>query len=297
MPSLKEVRNRISSVRSTQQITKAMKMVAAAKLRKAQDNIMQMRPYSQRLQGILNNVIASEESQGDNNPFANERVVNRVLVVVITSDRGLCGSFNSNVIKAATAVIDERYAVQKQAGAVTVMCIGRRGRDYFKRRNFNVIEDYTELFHTLRFEKVRAAAEFAMNGFLLKQYDAVEIIYNEFKNVATQVVRTNQFLPLVNLVDISAKQNANSTDYLYEPNKQVITQELLPKSLKITFYKALLESFASEHGARMTAMDKATDNAGELLKELRLTYNRSRQASITKEILEIVGGAEALSNG
>ncbi len=297
MPSLKEVRNRINSVRSTQQITKAMKMVAAAKLRKAQDNIMQMRPYSLRLQGILNNVIASEEVQNDENPFANERPVNKVLVVVITSDRGLCGSFNSNVMKAAVALIDEKYAVQKKAGAVTVMSIGRRGREFFTRRNYNVIETYTELLLTLRFEKVRAAAEFAMDGFLRKDFDAVEIVYNEFRNVATQIVRAIQFLPLTSLPISSVEKTASTIDYLYEPSKQVITQELLPKSLKITFYKALLESFASEHGARMTAMDKATDNAGELLKELKLTYNRSRQASITKEILEIVGGAEALSNG
>jgi F-type H+-transporting ATPase subunit gamma len=298
MPSLKEVRNRINSVRSTQQITKAMKMVAAAKLRKAQDNILQMRPYSQRLQGILNNVIASEETQAEDNPFATVRPVNRVLVVVITSDRGLCGSFNSNVIKTASALIDDKYAEQKKAGAVSVMCIGRRGRDFFKRRNYQVVEDYTELFHALRFDQVRAAAEYAMNGFVNKQFDQVEVVYNEFKNVATQIVRTNQFLPLLpSSPTAAAKATEASTDYLYEPNKAVLVQELLPKSLKITFYKSLLESFASEHGARMTAMDKATENAGELLKELKLTYNRSRQASITKEILEIVGGAEALANG
>jgi F-type H+-transporting ATPase subunit gamma len=299
MPSLKEVRNRINSVRSTQQITKAMKMVAAAKLRKAQDNILQMRPYSQRLQGILNNVIASEETQAEDNPFAAVRSVNRVLVVVITSDRGLCGSFNSNVVKTATALIDEKYADQKKAGGVSVMCIGRRGRDFFKRRNYQVIEDYTELFHALRFDQVRAAAEYAMHGFVNKQFDQVEVVYNEFKNVATQIVRANQFLPLLPSSPTAAAKakEASNTDYLYEPNKAVLVQELLPKSLKITFYKSLLESFASEHGARMTAMDKATENAGELLKELKLTYNRSRQASITKEILEIVGGAEALANG
>jgi F-type H+-transporting ATPase subunit gamma len=177
------------------------------------------------------------------------------------------------------------------------MSIGRRGREFFTRRNYNVIETYTELLLTLRFEKVRAAAEFAMDGFLRRDFDVVEIVYNEFKNVATQVVRSSQFLPLTSLPSTSVEKSVSTIDYLYEPSNQVITQELLPKSLKITFYKALLESFASEHGARMTAMDKATDNAGELLKELKLTYNRSRQASITKEILEIVGGAEALSNG
>jgi F-type H+-transporting ATPase subunit gamma len=294
MPSLKEVRNRINSVRSTQQITKAMKMVAAAKLRRAQDAIIQMRPYSQRLQGILNNIMATLEEQSAN-PLSENRVVQNVLIVCITSDRGLCGSFNTNVVKACTALMNDKYAAQHKAGKVTILTIGRKGRDFFKRKNVPLIEEFTELFSKLSFDHVRFAAEFAMEGFLNKKYDAVEIVYNEFKNVVTQIVRTMPYLPL-QTADKSPVAKL-SIDFIYEPDKESIVAELLPKTLKIQFYKALLESNASEHGARMTAMDKATENAGELLKELRLVYNRSRQAAITKEILEIVGGAEALANG
>lgn len=295
MPSLKEVRNRINSVRSTQQITKAMKMVAAAKLRRAQDAIIQMRPYSQRLQGILTNIMATVEEQSAN-AFSESRTVQNVLIVCITSDRGLCGSFNTNVIKACSALMNGKYAAQHKAGRVTVLAVGRKGRDFFKRKNVPLVEDFTELFGKLSFDQVRLAAEFAMDGFLSKKYDAVELVYNEFKNVATQIVRTIPYLPLQPADDRPVVAEP-STDFIYEPDKESIVAELLPKTLKIQFYKALLESNASEHGARMTAMDKATENAGELLKELRLIYNRSRQAAITKEILEIVGGAEALANG
>jgi F-type H+-transporting ATPase subunit gamma len=295
MPSLKEVRNRINSVRSTQQITKAMKMVAAAKLRRAQDAIIQMRPYSQRLQGILNNIMATIEEQSIN-AFSENRAIQNVLIVCITSDRGLCGSFNTNVIKGCSALINGKYAAQHKAGRVTILAIGRKGRDFFKRRNMPLVEDFTELFGKLSFDQVRLAAEFAMDGFLNKKYDAVELVYNEFKNVATQIVRSVPYLPLQSADDRPVSAGL-STDFIYEPDKESILAELLPKTLKIQFYKAVLESNASEHGARMTAMDKATDNAGELLKELRLVYNRSRQAAITKEILEIVGGAEALANG
>ncbi|MCU0449950.1 MAG: ATP synthase F1 subunit gamma [Bernardetiaceae bacterium] len=296
MPSLKEVRNRINSVRSTQQITKAMKMVAAAKLRKAQDNILQMRPYSERLQGILSNLIANTEEQAVN-PFAEERPIQNVLVVVVTSDRGLCGGFNANIVKAVNSLVENKYSEQQRKGQVTYLCVGRKGRDAFKRRNAKINEEFTEIFHGLSFAKVRQAAEFVMQGFVDKHFDVVEVVYNEFKNVATQIVRTSQFLPLAAAPTQAKQQVANNTDYLYEPNRAEIMADLLPKSLKIQFYKAVLESNASEQGARMTAMDKATENAGELLKELRLTYNRTRQAAITKEILEIVGGAEALSNG
>jgi F-type H+-transporting ATPase subunit gamma len=296
MPSLKEVRNRINSVRSTQQITKAMKMVAAAKLRKAQDNILQMRPYSERLQGILSNLIASTEEQAAN-PFAEERPVQNVLVVVITSDRGLCGGFNANIVKAVNSLVAGKYAEQQRKGQVTLLCVGRKGRDAFKRRNAKINEEFTEIFLGLSFAKVRQAAEYVMEAFVERKFDVVEVVYNEFKNVATQVVRTTQFLPLGAAPTKAQTQAASNVDYLYEPNRAEIMADLLPKSLKIQFYKAVLESNASEQGARMTAMDKATENAGELLKELRLTYNRTRQAAITKEILEIVGGAEALSNG
>ncbi|WP_448520597.1 ATP synthase F1 subunit gamma [Rhodoflexus sp.] len=296
MPSLKEVRNRINSVRSTQQITKAMKMVAAAKLRRAQDAIMQMRPYSQRLQGILGNIMAAVQEQSANR-FSENRLVQHVLIVCITSDRGLCGSFNANVIKACNALLMDKYAAQYRAGNVTVLSVGRKGRDFFRRRNVPLVEDFTELFGKLSFDNVKLAAEFVMDGFVNQKYDAVELVYNEFRNVATQIVRTVPYLPLQTIVEGNPNKADATTDFTYEPNKESIIAELLPKALKIQFYKALLDSNASEHGARMTAMDKATDNAGELLRELRLVYNRSRQAAITKEILEIVGGAEALANG
>ncbi len=297
MPSLKEVRNRITSVKSTQQITKAMKMVSAAKLRKAQDKSIQMRPYVKRLSQILSNVLSTSEG-GNLGAYAQERPVNNVLIIVITSDRGLCGGFNANVAKSAIALLHEKYVSQNKQGKVSIMPIGKKGRDFFKRRNYKVIENYAELFGKLNFDNAKQAAEYAMQAFVNQEFDEIAIIYNEFKNVATQIVRQETFLP-IRLTAEEIKDKAQSTtkaDYIYEPTKEEIITELLPKTLKIQLYRALLESNASEHGARMTAMDKATDNAGELLKELRLTYNRSRQASITKEILEIVGGAEALGN-
>lgn len=297
MASLKEVRNRINSVKSTQQITKAMKMVAAAKLRKAQDKSIQMRPYSKRLSQILSNVLAT--SEGSNlGVFAQERPVNNVMIVVITSDRGLCGGFNANVIKSTMALIAEKYTAQQRKGNLTILAVGRKGRDFFKRRNYNVIEDYTELFGKLNFDNAKLAAEFAMEGFVANKFDEIVIVYNEFKNVATQFVRQEKMLPISFSKEEGKQKGASATksDYVYEPEKEEIISELIPKTLKVQLYRSLLESNASEHGARMTAMDKATDNAGELLKELKLTYNRTRQAAITKEILEIVGGAEALSN-
>jgi F-type H+-transporting ATPase subunit gamma len=309
MPSLKEVRNRIVSITSTQQITKAMKMVAAAKLRKAQERSTQMRPYSQKLSEILKKIVASTEN-ATNSEFLEERTPNKILVVVITSDRGLCGGFNNNVVKSVMSLVKETYATQLQAGNVTFMCIGKKGRDIFQKRNFAVDNEYSEIFGKLTFENAKLAAEKAMNGFKNKEYDVVEIVYNEFKNAATQVVCVERFLPIAldkiakadstKKLDLNkpeaAGNSANSTDYIFEPTQEEIITELLPKSLKIQFFKALLESNASEHGARMSAMDKATENAGELLKELKLTYNRTRQAAITKEILEIVGGAEALAS-
>jgi F-type H+-transporting ATPase subunit gamma len=293
MPSLKEVRNRIVSINSTQQITKAMKMVSAAKLRRAQDAIVQMRPYAQRLSGILNNLSAAVEDNVTN-PFAQERAPERVLIIAITSDRGLAGAFNTNVMKGVLAQVQERYPAQAAAGRVTIMPVGKKGMDAFSRRRFPVISEYSTLFVGLNFAKARTAAEFAMNGFLNGTYDRVDIVYNEFRNVATQIVKREQFLPI--LPAPVQQQKGNKIDYIFEPSQAEIFQELVPKSLKVQFYRALLESNASEHGARMTAMDKATDNAKELLKELRLQYNRSRQAAITKEILEIVGGAEALAS-
>ncbi|MBT33566.1 MAG: ATP synthase F1 subunit gamma [Thalassobius sp.] len=296
MPNLKEVKNRIVSVKSTQQITKAMKMVAAAKLRKAQDRIIQIRPYSQKLNNILQNVSATLGDEIEN-AYAVEREVKKVLVVVITSDRGLCGGFNANVNKKALSLIEGKYQSQLASGNVEILSIGKKGYDYFKRRDFDVNTEYLELFSDLNFDSVRAAAEYAMNGFLAREFDVVDIIYNEFKNVATQETRVEQFLPIASEPSSENSGQDVQMDYIFEPNKMDIVKELIPKSLKISFYKFLLESNAAEHGARMTAMDKATDNAQELIKELQLTYNRTRQAAITTEILEIVGGAEALANG
>ena len=294
MASLKEVRNRIVSVSSTQQITKAMKMVSAAKLRRAQDNIMRMRPYAQRLSGILANL--SSQTEGSvTNIYAEKREVNRVLIIAVTSDRGLAGAFNANIVKAVVALISSKYSSQAAAGNVTVLTIGKKALDAFNKRGMPVIGDYSGVFTNLSFDTVRGAAERAMDGFVAKEYDQVDLVYNEFKNVATQIVRHEQFLPIEDKPTVAADAAAMLVDYTFEPSKELIIEELIPKSLKIQVYKAVLESNASEHGARMTAMDKATENAGELIKELKLTYNRTRQAAITKEILEIVGGAEALA--
>jgi F-type H+-transporting ATPase subunit gamma len=293
MASLKEVRSRIVSVSSTQQITKAMKMVAAAKLRRAQDNIIRMRPYAQRLSSILTNLSRLTDDAVPN-VYSQKREVNRVLVIAITSDRGLAGAFNTNIAKAVVTLVNENYATQMAAGNVEFLTIGKKGYEALTRRGYKVIDTYTGVFLNLSFDTVRAAAEYAMERFTTGYYDRVDLVYNEFKNVATQIIRTEQFLP----VEEKAQEQAvapTTLDYIFEPNKEEIIRELIPKSLKIQVYKAVLESNASEHGARMTAMDKATDNAGELLKELKLTYNRSRQAAITTEILEIVGGAEALA--
>lgn len=297
MASLKEVRNRIVSVQSTQQITKAMKMVAAAKLRRAQDSIIRMRPYAQRLSNILTNLSELQEDAALENPYTAKRDVNRVLIIAVTSDRGLAGAFNSNVMKGVNALLAEKYSRQLEAGNVEFIAIGKKGHEALVKKGYKVNGDFTHVFGNLSFDTVRVAAEMAMDGFRSGTYDQVEIVYNEFKNVATQIIRKEQFLPIVEKPKDEAAKNNNIPDYVFEPSKEEIVQELIPKSLKIQVYKAVLESNASEHGARMTAMDKATDNAGELLKQLKLTYNRSRQAAITTEILEIVGGAEALAAG
>jgi len=294
MASLKEVRSRIVSVSSTQQITKAMKMVAAAKLRRAQDNIIRMRPYAQRLSSILTNLSRLTDDAVPN-VYSQKRDVGRVLVITITSDRGLAGAFNTNIVKAVTSLATNNYGTQMAAGNVEFLTIGKKGNEALSRRGFKVIDTYTNIFGKLSFDSVRAAAEYAMERFAAGYYDRVDLVYNEFKNVATQIIRTDQLLPIEDTAPEQTAASGTVTDYIFEPNKEEIIQELIPKSLKIQVYKAVLESNASEHGARMTAMDKATDNAGELLKELKLTYNRSRQAAITTEILEIVGGAEALA--
>jgi len=290
MPSLKEVKSRISSVVSTQQITKAMKMVAAAKLRKSQDRITQMRPFAQKLNAILQN-LSSAQTDSDN-WYSAKREERKILIVAVSSDRGLCGSFNTNIFKAVNRIIEERYSTQFQKGNVTVLSIGKKAADGFGKRKINTVNDFAGLLSTLTFDQVSKAAEFIMDAFKAGKFDKVEIVYNEFKNVATQIVRVEQFLPILPPAKSSA--STSQIDYLYQPEQEEILTGLIPKSLKVQLYKAVLDSNASENGARMTAMDKATENAGELLKQLRLTYNRTRQAAITKEILEIVGGAEAL---
>ena len=289
MANLKEVKNRISSVNSTQQITKAMKMVAAAKLRRAQDSILQMRPYAQKLGEVLENVSAGLESgQSD---FSTSRDENNILIIAISSDRGLCGPFNSNVFKTAVELIKTKYEVQFNAGDVQVLPIGKKSLEFFKKRKYNVISEYADMFTNLSFEKSRVAADFVLKEFADEKFDKVELVYNEFKNIATQILRTEQYLPL----EENPEEETNlHNDFIFQPSQEVLVEQLIPKSLKVQFYKAILESNASEHGARMTAMDKATENADEILKELKLTYNQTRQAAITKEILEIVSGAEAL---
>jgi len=277
-----------------------MKMVAAAKLRRAQDRIVQMRPYAQKLTEILQNVSAGRQDEESQSAYAVARDVHKVLIVAVTSDKGLCGAFNSSVTRTVTQLVNGEYAPHYRNGNLTIMPVGKKALDYYRRRDFKIIDDYAELFGSLSFDQVKQAAQFAMDGFTEGKFDKVVLVYNEFKNVATQILRTEQFLPIAPKAEEPGegqKGAATETDYIYEPDKDYIIQELIPKSLKIQFFKSLLESNAAEHGARMTAMDKATDNAGELLKELKLTYNRTRQAAITKEILEIVGGAEALSQG
>ncbi len=298
MASLKEVRARISSINSTQQITKAMKMVAAAKLRRAQDNITQLRPYARKLSQMLGTVSAGTDTASEN-PYKQTRAIERVLLIVVTSDRGLCGAFNTNVVKGALAVMDEKYSAQARSGNVEIMAIGKKGGEAFLRRGFKVNTAHMDAFSSLSFGNVRTAAEEAMDGFANGHYDVVEVIYNEFKNAAMQIVRTEQMLPIVAAEAPTGSlpgSPAAAINYIFEPSEVEIVTELIPKTIKIQLYKAVLDSNASEHGARMTAMDKATENAGELLKELRLVYNRTRQAAITTEILEIVGGAEALAS-
>lgn len=294
MPSLKEVKSRINTTISTQQITKAMKMVSAAKLRRAQDRITQMRPFAQKLNAILKN-LSGAQLEGDNdNWYSTVRAENKILIISVSSDRGLCGSFNSIVFKSVNRLIEEKYPEQFRKGNVTILSIGKKTADYFGKRKCNLIGDYTLLYSSLSFENVSAAAEFIMKGFKEGKFDKVELVYNEFKNVATQILRVEPFLPIVPADDKNSLRV--DIDYIYQPSQEEIISGLIPKSLKVQLYKAVLDSNAAEHGARMTAMDKATENAGELLKQLKLTYNRTRQAAITKEILEIVGGAEALKS-
>ena len=283
MPSIKEVKNRIGSVKSTQQLTKAMKMVAAAKLKKAQDKVLQLRPYSKKLNEILSNL-----SDSINNELFKERNVNKVLVVIVSSDKGLCGGFNSSLIKEFKS-----FSNDNNFNNITVLPIGKKAYDFFKNSNFDLILDYWEELNEFSYEKSSEICDFIISSFIESRFDKVSIIYNEFKNVAVQKTVSENFLPVI---QDETKQNDSNNNYIFEPQKNKIIDDLIPQTLKTQLLKSVLESNASEQGSRMTAMSQATDNAGELLKELKLTYNRSRQAAITKEILEIVGGAEALNN-
>ena len=287
---LKEVRNRIKSVQSTQQITKAMKMVSAAKLRRAQDAIIQMRPYAKKMQEMLSNIVSSAGG-GAGMSLAGERTVEKVLLIVITSDRGLCGAFNANLIKLAKATIAERYPDQYKKGNVTIWSIGKKGFEHFLKNRFNVSDTYKDIFLNLNFESVQQAAQAAQKGFVEGQFDVVEIIYSQFKNAATQRFEVERFLPIPK---VESKAGATKADFIYDPSKEDLIAELMPKILNTQLYKAVLDSNASEHGARMTAMDKASDNANELLRSLKISYNRARQAAITTELTEIVSGAAAL---
>ena len=284
MANLKEIRNRISSVSSTMQITSAMKMVSAAKLKKAQDAITAMRPYAEKLTELLQNLSANLDGDAGGE-FTTQREIKKVLIVAITSNRGLCGAFNSNVIKE----VKNRSAFY-EGKQVDVFAIGKKGNDALS-KTLSVVENQSSIFDDLSFENVAVIADVLTQKFISGEYDKIELVYNQFKNAATQIIQTEQFLPLESL---KSDKTASTGDYIYEPSKEDIVLTLIPKSLKTQLYKGIRDSFASEHGARMTAMHKATDNATELRDQLKLTYNKARQAAITNEILEIVGGAEAL---
>ncbi|MBK8413935.1 MAG: ATP synthase F1 subunit gamma [Bacteroidetes bacterium] len=291
MANLKEVRIRITSVNSTQQITKAMKMVAAAKLRRAQDAIIQMRPYASKLKEILENVAESVDASGSG-VYAKVRPVNKVLIVAVTSNRGLAGAFNSNIIRTVNRLIGDTYKDQVKAGNLKVLAIGRKASDFYSKNKNLYVGNHNDVYANLNFNSVAAIAEEIMQEFANGNYDKVIVIYNQFKNAAVQYVITEQLLPITPPVKRETSKSVN--DYIFEPSQEQIVLDLIPKSIKTQLYKAILDSNASEHGARMTAMSKATDNAGELIKALKLQYNKARQAAITNEILEIVAGAEAL---
>ncbi len=286
MANLKEIRNRIASVSSTMQITSAMKMVSAAKLKKAQDAIVQMRPYSRKLTELLQSLSSTLESE-TGGVYADQREISNVLLVVITSNRGLCGAFNSQIIKMAHSRIESNYKNKN----VTILAIGKKANDSFVKTH-KVIQNHSAIFDDLTFDNSAKIADYLMESFANKTYDRIDLFYNVFKNAANQIPTLEQYLPIV---PAQSKENT-SLDYIFEPSKEEIVLELIPKSLKMQLYKAIRDSFAAEHGARMTAMHKATDNANELKNELKLNYNKARQAAITNEILEIVGGAEALNN-
>ncbi len=294
MAGLKEVRIRIASVESTKQITNAMKMVSASKLRRAQNAIVKLRPYEAKMQEILHHI----QSKAENLPQAQysiQREIKKTLLVVITSNKGLCGNFNSTVIKETVAAINNKYADLNKNGKLDIITIGKKGTEYFTKRKYNIVANYDYIFQTLTYENTEPIARFLMDKFMAQEYDSIELIYNRFKNAATQILSNEKFLPVEpKSFTEKEKKSKSDVDYIYEPDKIQIITELIPKILKLRFHRAILDSNAAEHGARMTAMHKATDNATELIKALKLHYNKVRQATITKEILEIVSGAEAL---
>lgn len=292
MANLKAIRIRIISVKSTRQITSAMKMVSAAKLRKAQDKIVRLRPYANKLHEILVGLSQSLSDSEVDNIYGRVSPPEKVLIVVITSNRGLCGAFNSNVIKEARRVISEKYYDQFKNGNLKLMTIGKKGFDYFRKQSVNLLPEQNNLLHDLSFDNVALVAEQVMSSFTAGDFDRVELIYNQFKNAAVQNLTNELFLPVETVP--AGKVKTTPVDYIYEPNQEEIIKELIPKSLKIQFYKAVLDSFVAEHGARMTAMHKATDNATGMIRDLTLLYNKARQATITNQILEVVSGAEAL---
>jgi len=295
MANLKEVRTRIESVKSTQQITSAMKMVAASKLRKAQNAIIKLRPYASKLHEILQNLSKSIEDSKEN-AFSEVREADKILLIIIASNRGLCGAFNTNIIKAANNLMATKYSKQFKSGKLEIFCIGKKISDYYSKEDYKIAEISNKIFDDLSFENVAPIAENLMKDFSEKKYDRIEIIYNQFKNAAFQRLITEQYLPIVSDGQSDSQHQEVNANYIFEPSKEEILKELIPKSLKIQLYKAILDSYASEQGARMTAMHQATENAKEILKDLKLSYNKARQAAITNEILEIVSGANALND-
>jgi len=292
---LKEVRERITSINSTQQITKAMKMVSAAKLRRAQQAITEMRPYADRLDAILKNILSNMEGGSGGSTFGVEREINSALMIVVTSNRGLAGAFNTNVIKAAVAKIEESYQAVRSAGKLTILCVGKKGFDYFRKRytDCTIVNEYVNLFEDLSFENVATVSQYAMDGFSDGTYDVVDAAFSRFKNAGIQFAECEQFLPVAKIEAVEG-ESTSKTDYIFEPSKEELLKELIPTILQTTFQKYVLDTHASEHGARMTAMDKATENANDLIKELKISYNKARQEAITRELSEIVGGAAAL---
>lgn len=295
MANLKEIRARITSVSSTQQITKAMKMVSAAKLRKAQNAIVQLRPYANKLNSMLANLLSNIDGDASS-AFGVERTVENVCLVIITSNRGLAGAFNSNIIKSAVATINEKYPAQRDAGKITILPIGKRGADFFRKRysNMPMITDYIELFSNLESDNVARVSQLLMDSFSAKKFDVIEVSYGRFRNAAMQFAETERYLPVQKIEATDNTSAKKKADYIFEPDQQSLLEYLIPSILHTQFLKFCLDTHASEHGARMTAMDKATENADELIKGLKITYNKARQEAITKELSEIVGGAAAL---